>query len=156
LATMMNANNRMDVIRLVRPARGRRQAPRHLDVVGQVREAFARGPLATAFGALLGAGVPAGVYRMAHSELRAEWWVDPKAIIVLGGLLFSAVKVWTWGRAAFRSPYLATGFVLLTEGISVFSSQPCLSLGALAYLVAINSISTACTIALADRGLRSH
>jgi hypothetical protein len=151
-----NVGNRSEVsepqIRLVRSSRGRRQAVRHLDVVGQVRQAFSRGPLAAVFGALLGAGVPAGVYRMAHFELRAEWWADPKAVIVAGGLLFSAVKVWGWARMAFRSPYLATGFVLLAEGISVCSDQACLSLGALAYLVTINSISTSCTIALADKG----
>ena len=151
---MMNKRSEVSEprIRVVRQSRRRRPVARHLDVVGQVREAFSRGPLATVFGALLGGGVPVGVYRMAHFELRADWWGDPKSIIVLGGLLFSSVKVWTWARMAFRSPYLATGFVMLAEGISVCSDQACLSLGALAYLATINSISTACTIALADRG----
>jgi hypothetical protein len=112
----------------VSPTR-RRSPPVQGDVVGQVRAAFASGArLALFFGLALGAAVPVGVYRMAHHELRAEWWLDPKSVIVAGGLLFSANKVWHWGRLAFRSPYLATGFVLLAEGVSVCSSEACLSL----------------------------
>ena len=153
----MNANNHSEVsesrIRVVRPRK--RSAVRHLDVVGQVRQAFSRGPLATVFGALLGGGVPAGVYRMAHFELATlpTWWDlrALKAIIVLGGLLFSATTVWRWARMAFKSPVKATGFVLLAEGFMTFSSDAVLSLGALGYLTVINAVATACTIALADR-----
>jgi hypothetical protein len=157
---MVNTQKRSEVsesrIRIVRQSRRQRPAARHLDVVGQIREAFSRGPLATAFGALLGGGVPVGVYRMAHFELATlpTWWDlrALKAIIVLGGLLFSATTVWKWGRLAFRSPVKATGFVLILEGVMTFSSDAVLSLGALGYLVVINAVATACTIALADRG----
>ncbi len=143
-------------IRVVRSASVKRPAARHLDVVGQVREAFSRGPLATVFGALLGAGVPVGVYRMAHLELATlpTWWDlrALKALIVLGGLLFSATSVLKWGRMAFRSPYKAAGFTILMEGFMSFSSDAVLSLGALGYLTVINAIATACTIACADKG----
>lgn len=142
---------------LVAPAalpRNRRRPSHELDVVSQVRAAFARGPVAAVLGTLLGAAVPVGVYRLVHCELAAlETWRDPralKAIFVVGGLLFSASKVFAWGRQAFRSPLLALGFVVLAEGAMTFSSEACLSIGALVYLTAINAIATACTLALAD------
>ena len=149
----VKVRNEVSEPRIRLATRSRRMATSRLDVVGQVREAFGRGArLALLFGMAMGAAVPVGVYRMAHCEVRADWWADPKSVIVAGGLIFSASKVWAWGRMAFRSPYLATGFVLLAEGISVFSNQACLSIGALAYLVAINAVATAAALALGSRG----
>jgi hypothetical protein len=67
---------------------------------------------------------------------------------VLGGLVFSALTVFRWGRLAFGSPVKALGFVVLAEGVMTFCSTAWLSVVALGYLVLINAIATGCTIAL--------
>jgi hypothetical protein len=103
-----------------------------------------RNPMAAMIGLLLGGGVPLAIYFYAH-ELTT--WRDPRALIVVGGLLFSAKTVWQWGRLAFDCPYKATGYVLRMEGVMITSAQPLLSRLALAFLVGINAIATACTIA---------
>jgi hypothetical protein len=106
----------------------------------------ARNPLPAAIGALLGALVPSATFVVGHYELAT--WTEPKALIVLGGLLFSALTVFRWGRLAFGSPAKALGFVVLAEGVMTFCSTEWLSLVALGYLVLINAIATGCAIAL--------
>jgi hypothetical protein len=103
-----------------------------------------RHPLAAFFGFAFGAWIPWAVWNLSHE---IATWRDPRAILVAGGLLFSAKTVWQWGRKAFDCPYKATGFVLITEGIMITSGNALLSRTALMYLVAINAIATACTIA---------
>lgn len=102
-------------------------------------------PGAAVLGLLLGGGVPLAIYFYAH-ELGGNWR-DPRAAIVIGGLLFSAKTVWQWGREAFDCPYKATGYVILMEGVMVTSRNELLSRLALAFLIGINAIATACTIA---------
>jgi hypothetical protein len=117
-------------------------------ILEQMREAR-RHPLAAVVGALLGALVPIATYTVAHQELAG--WRDPRAALVAAGLLFSAKTVWQWGRQAFACPYKATGFVLLTEGVMVTSGIGWLAQLALAYLIGINAIATACLIAHEDK-----
>lgn len=117
-------------------------------ILEQMREAR-RHPLAAVVGAALGALVPIATYTVAHLELHG--WRDPRAALVAAGLLFSAKTVWQWGRQAFACPYKATGFVLLTEGVMVTSGIQWLSQLALAYLIGINAIATACLIAHEDK-----
>jgi hypothetical protein len=117
-------------------------------ILEQMREAR-RHPLAAVVGALLGALVPIATYTVAHLELAG--WRDPRAALVAAGLLFSAKTVWQWGRQAFACPWKATGFVLLTEGVMVTSSIGWLAQLALAYLIGINAIATACLIAHEDK-----
>ena len=105
----------------------------------------ARNPLPAVIGALLGALVPSATFTVGHYELSS--WTEPKALIVLGGLAFSALTVFRWGRLAFGSAVKALGFVVLTEGVMTFCSA-WLSVVALGYLVLINAIATGCTIAL--------
>ena len=102
-------------------------------------------PGAAVLGFLLGGGVPLAIYSYAH-ELAGNWR-DPRAAIVVGGLLFSAKTVWQWGRQAFACPYKATGYVILMEGVMVTSTSDLLSRLALGFLLGINAIATACTIA---------
>jgi hypothetical protein len=106
----------------------------------------ARNPLPAVIGALLGALVPSATFVVGHYELTS--WTEPKALIVLGGLVFSALTVFRWGRLAFSSMTKALGFVVLAEGVMTFSSTAWLSGVALGYLVLINAIATGCTIAL--------
>ena len=106
----------------------------------------ARNPLPAVIGALLGALVPSATFVVGHYELTS--WTEPKALIVLGGLVFSALTVFRWGRLAFCSAVKAFGFVVLAEGVMTFCSTAWLSVVALGYLVLINAIATGCTIAL--------
>lgn len=106
----------------------------------------ARNPLPAVIGALLGALVPSATFMVGHYELSS--WTEPKALIVMGGLVFSALTVFRWGRLAFGSPVKALGFVVLAEGVMTFCSTAWLSVVALGYLVLINAIATGCTIAL--------
>jgi hypothetical protein len=117
-------------------------------ILEQMREAR-RHVLAAVVGALLGALVPIATYTVAHLELAG--WRDPRSTLVAAGLLFSAKTVWQWGRQAFACPWKATGFVLLTEGVMVTSGIQWLAQLALAYLIGINAIATACLIAHEDK-----
>src|ERR1041384_3291551 len=114
-------------------------------IIAQIRVA-ARNPLPAVIGALLGALVPSATFVVGHHELTS--WTEPKALIVLGGLVFSALTVFCWGRLAFGSAVKALGFVVLAEGVMTFCSTEWLSVVALGYLVLINAIATGCTIAL--------
>src|SRR5882757_9919598 len=119
--------------------------PTSPSIISQINIA-ARNPLPAVIGALLGALVPSATFMVGHYELTS--WTEPKALIVLGGLVFSALTVFRWGRLAFGSPVKALGFVILAEGVMTFCSTAWLSLVALGYLVLINAIATGCTIAL--------
>jgi hypothetical protein len=119
--------------------------PRSPSIISQIEIAL-RNPLPAVIGALLGALVPSATFTVGHYELVS--WTEPKALIVLGGLVFSALTVFRWGRLAFSSSVKALGFVVLAEGVMTFSSTAWLSMVALGYLVLINAIATGCTIAL--------
>jgi len=120
-----------------------------LSIVEQVRSATREGHrLAMLCGMVLGGFVPLATYILAHGEVAA----DPrKWALVAGGLLFSATSVFEFGREAFRSILKALGFVVLIEGVMIWSSTEPLSLAALALLVAVNAIATGTNLALQDR-----
>jgi uncharacterized membrane protein HdeD (DUF308 family) len=100
-------------------------------------------------GCLLGGFIPLATYFIAHFELDTFWSVN--TVIVLGGLAYSAKTVWQWTYLAFDCRYKATGFVMLTEGVMVFSHTPWLAVCALSYLIGINAVATGCLLALRDR-----
>lgn len=130
------------------PRRPRPSSP--LGVVEQVRLALRPGSrLAFVLGVLLGAFVPLATFVLSHHELTRsrELWRQPAAYFVAGGLLFSAVTMFRWGRLAFDVKAKALGFVVLLEGTMVTSSTRWLALTALVYLCAINGIATACNLA---------
>jgi hypothetical protein len=125
------------------------RAASDLSIVQQVRSATREGHrLAMACGMVLGGFVPIATYILAHGELAAE---PRKAALVAGGLLFSATSVFGFGREAFRSVLKALGFVVLIEGVMIWSSTEPLSLAALGLLVLINAIATGTNLALQDR-----
>jgi hypothetical protein len=124
-------------------------SPVSAGVVAQVRAALQpRARLATALGFLLGGFVPLATYVVAHQELdvQAPLYAQRAAVLVLGGLLFSATTVYQWSRVAFGAWAKALGFVVLLEGVMVTSSTPWLALTALAYLIAINGVATGCRL----------
>lgn len=141
------------------PAKKRRTVParpqirRNAGVVEQVRVALAREHrLATFIGALLGAFVPFATFVVAHCELGG--WRDPRGLLVLGGLLFSARTVYQWGRLALDSWPKALGFTVLVEGVMVASSQRWLAVLALVYLSLINAVATGVTLARGAASVR--
>ena len=116
------------------------------DVVGQVKAAFAPGArLAACFGLALGGAIPWLTFRTAHAD-GFGWW-SLAAAFVLGGLLYSGPTVWQWIRT-FKGAVPAFGFVVLLEGLMVTSSDPVVTYAALAMLIFINAISTACALSL--------
>ena len=127
----------------------RTRPPRKVGVVAQTRQAFSRGSLlGTSIGMLLGGFVPVGSFVICHQELppASGWHFLVLALLVVGGLIFSAKTVWQWSAAAFQDRWKASGFVLLVEGIMVYSSTPWLSHAALALLVAVNGVATGVTL----------
>lgn len=121
---------------------------RSLGIVDQVRVALEpRYRMATCIGALLGAVVPVSTFAVLHGELIDLTDYDPRLLIVLGGLLYSALTVYRWGRMAFGSRVKAIGFTVLLEGVMTLSDQPWLSGLALGYLCLINAIATGVTLA---------
>lgn len=78
---------------------------------------------------LIGGGIiPLGSWLITHYELCAfhgwdlAWQVQTYA--VLGGLLFSAITVFTWLKSAYANPYKATGAVVFLEVVMTTSYQP--------------------------------
>jgi hypothetical protein len=138
-------------LRSVTEREPRPQRPRHpLGVVEQVRLSLRRGSrLAFALGVLLGGFVPIATYVIAHTEISKAraLYLQPAAAFVAGGLLFSAVTMYNWGRLAFAQRAKALGFVVLLEGTMVTAQTRWLALAALCYLAAINGVATACNLA---------
>jgi hypothetical protein len=125
-----------------------------LGVVDQCRVA-ARNPLPTTLGGMLGAVVPFGTYQVAHHDLQSADWSSwgclIPALLVLGGLGYSATTVVGWGRLAFGSTVKAVGFAVLLEGLLIAQSQQWLGVVALVYLCAINAVATGVTLTRGSR-----
>lgn len=120
--------------------------PRALSLVEQIRRAAqVRNRLAMLSGAVLGGFIPIAVYVVAHNETSAR---PPMWLLVAGGLAFSATTVYGFGRSAFGHPVKAAGFVVLMEGVLVFSDTQFLAWAALALLALINAVSTGVSLAL--------
>lgn len=120
-------------------------------VVECVRKAFREeNRLATMIGVVLGGFVPMACFVLAHLEIGAEFYTNPKTLLLLGGLVFSAKTVYQWGKMAFRDGAKAMGFVLLIEGVMVFSASVWLSHVALALLIGINAVATGAVLSDSD------
>lgn len=119
------------------------RAPRTLGVGDQVRIALRpKNRLEALCGLVLGGFVPVATFVTAHGG-----WTWMTAVLVVGGLVFSAKTVFDWCSLAFGERAKALGFVLLIEGVMVASPVRWLSLAALALLVGINGTSTGCRLA---------
>ncbi len=100
-------------------------------------------------GSILGAFVPVATYTIVHNEVTSNpaLWV-----LATGGLIYSAMTVYSWAKTAFKHPAKALGFVVLVEGTLTFSGTVWLGFAALAILVAINAIAAGCALANDYRG----
>lgn len=127
------------------------KTPETMGVVDQVREALKpKTRLATFLGFLLGGFVPLASFVVAHYEVTMSkpLYSQLGMYLVLGGLIYSAKTVYSWGERAFNSPVKAVGFVVLLEGVMVGAQTPWLSFAALTYLVCVNGIATGCNLAV--------
>jgi len=121
-------------------------------VVGKVRLALRPEHRLAAFcGLLFGAFVPTASYVLVHNpaerlDTRPFMW-----LAVLAALVYSGLSTYAFGCAAFGSKTKSAAFVVLTEVVLVFSLTDWLGAAALALLVAVNSISAACGLALEGR-----
>ena len=121
---------------------------KHMGVLDQVSQATKKNNrLAFVIGALLGGFIPIASYTICHVECPTKpvLWV-----LVAAGFSYSAFTVFQWARVAFKHPAKAGGFVILTEGILLFSDIRWLSITGLVILVIINGIATATNL-IADR-----
>jgi len=130
--------------------------------IAQLRSII-RHPGAGLLGALLGGFVPVTGYITAHyghmlvyrgDDLHLAHWANPRWVVVLGCLGFSAKSVYQWALAAFCDAFKAGGFVALVEGALLLAPLPELAYVALAYLVAINMLSAGSALALRDQSER--
>jgi uncharacterized membrane protein HdeD (DUF308 family) len=140
-----------------------------LDIVTQVRAALQRrNRLATTLGALRGAIVPLAAFIIAHVQIDrslTSWGglavlegfaAQPIAsALVFGALLYSAPKVYHWARASGDTRVQAIGFTTILEGAMTLVSIDALSYVALAYLIAINAVSSGTTLAMTERAARA-
>src|ERR1700741_677292 len=88
-------------------------------VLDQVAEATKpANRLAFAVGSLLGGFIPVASYTVCHHEMLAELaakdlvWFFLHGVLVLAGLIYSAVTVFSWAKVAFKHPAKALGFVV--------------------------------------------
>lgn len=125
-------------------------------IVAQVRNAAQKqNRLSTIVGAVLGGFVPLATFTLAHYEAGIHGWRERAALgLVLAGLAYSATTVYGWAIVAFRSMPKAIGFVVLLEGAMTLSVLVWLAAVALAVLVLINALATACNLAEDHRAVR--
>jgi hypothetical protein len=115
------------------------------------------------FGAMLGGLPPTIAWLLTHYALPSLWAAGPGGWerwlfyallpVVAACLAFSVSTVWQWGSRAFHDRFKASCLVVALEGSMVLSPIPALSAVALAYLVVINAIATACTLVAEDRSV---
>lgn len=119
-----------------------------LTVVQQVKHAFKPGGrIAAWIGLLMGGCAPMFTFGVVHfviphhPERSITLWA-----IAVGGLLFSAPKVYKWGLSAWGSKVEALGAVVFLEGILTSVPSLYLPLAALAILVFVNAVYSACKL----------
>ena len=119
-------------------------------VIVQIKRAFSRSSaLATSIGFLLGSFIPVSTYVLTHHELDKEHplYTQVLTYVIVGGLAYSAITVYSWALLAFKSRVKALAFVVLLEGTMVVSSNVLLNSAALFYLAFVNGTATGCTLA---------
>lgn len=101
-------------------------------------------------GAIAGGFVPVASYCIAHLQIpQAEGFISFVSwLMVIGGLIYSALSVYDFGKQAFGSSAKAVGFVMITELVLVFGQLEWLCYGALAILVGINSVIAGVNLAM--------
>lgn len=135
---------------------------KQLGIVDQVKQSMKpNNRIALVCGGILGGFVPIATYVLAHCEVdpTAPLYQQYTTLLVLGGLIYSAMTVFSWAKVAFKHPIKAIGFVCLLEGTMTFSHSgildiPLLSLAALTLLVAINAVAAGTLLVLDQKSSR--
>lgn len=108
-------------------------------------------PALSMFGACMGAIPCGGAFEIMHGALEAvlnTWRVYPMLVTLAACLAFSVRTVWVFGHAIFGEGWKAGFLVVSLEGLMAVmpKSHEWLSLIALAALIGINAVATACHI----------
>lgn len=106
-----------------------------LEQIAQVKE----NPMAAAFGFAYAGALPYASHTIAHTYAQRNplFW-----ILVAGGLLTSAPKVYRWMLKMFGTRIEAIGFIVLVE-LAMITTDGKLSFGLLGLLILINGIEGA-------------
>jgi hypothetical protein len=119
-----------------------------LTVVQQVKHAFRPGSrIAAWIGLVMGGCAPIFTFGVVHfvlphhPERSIILWV-----IAVGGLLFSAPKVYRWGLSAWGSKVEAVGTVMFLEGVMTFVPSFYLPMAALTTIIFVNGTYSACRL----------
>ena len=119
-----------------------------LTAIEQIRQAFQPdGRLAAFIGLWLGSSLPVMTFGLVHFVL--PYYPEKMILnwgIALGGLVYSAPKVYRWGVLAWGRKLEAAGMVLLLEGIMTFIPGLLLPTAALIQIVFINGVYSACSL----------
>ncbi len=130
-------------------------SPEDLGPVEKIRLAFhRRSRVAACFGLVFGGIVPLATYNQAHVEIDRALPLQGQvaAYLALGGLIFSALTIFEWGRRTFGNPVKACAFAVLLEGVMLTSHQTWLAWLVLALLIFVNAVALACNVALPAAG----
>lgn len=127
-----------------------------LGVIDQFRTALKpENRLAFRIGLVAGGFVPLATYCTAHLPGQADshLYLWP---VVIGGLCYSAITVWQFGRVMFGNEWRATGYTMMLEGVMILTRPSfdtwagiaafAVSMLALGLLVFWNAIATACKL----------
>jgi len=134
-----------------------REDPTKLTIPEQTKRAFLWKNLGSTLGGfLLGGIVPVSVFWVGHYEIHLtdmftmEWSAKKimLAMMVAGGLVFSAKTVAQWASRAFLDVWKAVGFVVLVEGLMTVCETAWLSFVLLGFLFVINGIATGTNLSL--------
>jgi VIT1/CCC1 family predicted Fe2+/Mn2+ transporter len=138
---------------------GNSRTTAELGIVDRVKQSMKpNNRVAMTLGAIIGGFIPLATYCTAHLEVvpTAPLWEQVPTLMVLGGLIYSALTVFSWAKVAFKHPAKALGFVILLEGTMTFSHLLALSLGALAILIGINAVAAGTQLVLDQKTSRKQ
>lgn len=130
--------------------------PRTLGILDMIALAWRR-KAALLIGAIFGAAVSAGTYWVWHHELHTsgpytlDTFLDPRVVLVAGGLCYSVGTVVELASKAFGKPWKAIAFTVYMEALMVLSGTWWVNIIALVYLASLNALGTGVVVA---RGAR--
>lgn len=125
----------------------------NISILDQLEQAtHKKNRLAFAFAAPLAGIIPFFSWWLIHFEVSQNplLW-----LVAIGGLIYSAITVFSWGKTAFQSGIKSFGFVLLLEGILTFSVTLWVSIVSLGFLIVINAIATSTNLVLDKKSNRA-
>jgi len=115
-----------------------------MTVIQPIRRAGQSGNrLAALVGMVIGGFVPFVTFTVVHHEVATNPYLW---ILVVAGLVYSAITVFKWAKMALGNSQKAVAFCVLLEGTLTFVHSAYLTYGALFILIFINATSAACAL----------